>query len=218
MGRSLLSVCVAAGALTAPALANNATPVLHPVDAACVTYEITGSMMNGATTRCHRDHGYEQYEIENLSVGLGGFTQEQNKHTITIGDTIYAIDPATNTGTKTKNPLYDNVVAALENTTPEEMGAAFVAAMGFSPTSTVKTIANNQCTVYNSAQLGAVCLMDNGLMLEQSFMGNTYTATEVTIGSGGDNANYAAYQNVTITEGPDLSNGLQGLMEQLGNQ
>ncbi len=63
-----------------------------------------------------------------------------------------------------------------------------------------------------------MCLTDDGLMLEQSFMGNNQVAVSVSIGDGGDDANYTLYQNVQITDGPDLSNGIQGLMDQLGQQ
>ena len=69
-------------------------------------------------------------------------TQTQNQHTITIGDTIYAIDLQTNTGTKTTNPMYAGLASAMENSTPEEMSATFIASMGFSPTGESKTIAN----------------------------------------------------------------------------
>ena len=49
-------------------------------------------------------------------------------------------------------------------------------------------------------------------------MGNTQTALSVSYGDGGDIANYTLYQDVPITEGPDLSNGIQGLADQFGNQ
>ena len=214
-----VKIIIIALMLAAPsAFADNTTPKLHPVDAACVEYEMTGQMMSGTTTRCHRDYAYEAYEIQNMSVGFGGFTQEQNQHSITVGDTIYAIDLTTNRGTKTVNPMYAGLVDALANSSPEEMSATFMASMGFSPTSQTQMIADTQCTVYNSAQMGQVCMTDNGLMLEQSFMGTTQRAVNVSIGNGGDNANYTLYQNVPITEGPDLSNGLDGLMNQLGQQ
>ncbi len=220
MKHALFSSSLAAllAASLSPVIANDATPKLHPVEAVCITYEMTGQMMNGGSTRCHRDFAYEQYEIQNTTVGFAGMTQSQNQHTITIGDTIYAINLATNTGTQTQNPMYAGLVAALEDKTPEEMSAAFLDAMGFTATTVTKTIADLLCTVYTSMQMGSACLTEDGLMLEQEFMGNVTTATSVSIGDGGDDANYTLYQNVPITEGPDLSNGLGGLMDQLGQQ
>ncbi len=183
-----------------------AQPKLHPIEEACVTYEMSGQMQNGSITRCHREYGYEQYEIQNITIGIAGFTQTQNSHNITIGDTIYAIDLENNSGTKTTNPMYQNMVSAMENNDAEEMSDAFISAMGYSQTGETKTIANHECAVYNSSQAGTLCLTAEGLMLEQTILGNATTATSVSIGDSGDDANYTLYQQVTISEGPDLSN------------
>lgn len=53
-------------------------------------------------------------------------------------------------------------------------------------------------------------------MLEQEFMGTGQIAESVSTGDGGADANYTLYQTVPITQGPDLSNGLQGILDQLG--
>lgn len=208
-------VCLMFGGMS---VADDSTPKLHPIEKACVVYEATGQMMNGEITRCHRDYAYEVYEIQNLQMGFGGFTQTQNQHTITIGDTIYSINLDTMTGTQMVNPMYAGLVSALEDSTPEEMAAAFVAGMGFTPNGQSMTIEGTECDVYSSAQIGTVCMTPDGLMLQQNFMGNVQTATSVSIGDGGDDANYTLYQNVPITQGPDLSNGLEGILDQLGQQ
>lgn len=202
------------------AQANDDTPILHPVEAVCIEYELTGQMQQGTTTRCHRDYAYEQYEIQNVTIGIAGFTQSQNKHNITIGNTIYAIDLGTNTGMKTINPMYDQVANAMQGADPAEMASTFIAAMGFTPTGASKTIADTNCSVYGSAMLGTVCLTEDGLMLEQAIMGNTTIATSVSIGDSGSDDNYTLYQDVPITEGPDLSNisSLQDIMNQVPQQ
>ena len=198
------SASMVALAVAAPAAAADATPRLHPTKAACVEYQLSGQMQNGTTIRCHRDYAYEQYEIQNTTVGFGGMTQTQNQHTITIGEWIYAIDLTTNTGTKTQNPLYANLVSALDNTSPEDMADAFMSAMGMTATSETKTVAGETCTVYSSQMMGTVCMTGGGLMLEQSFMGNSQVATSVSIGNGGDDANYKLHENVPITDGPNI--------------
>lgn len=213
------SFIVAGGALFVLAgnsAADNSTPRLHPVEEVCIVYKSTGPMMSGTTTRCHRDYAYEVYEIQKLKIGFAGMTQSQNQHTITIGDTIYAINLDTMTGTQTANPMYEGLVSSMENSTPEEMSAAFIAGMGFTPNGQSKTIAGTDCNVYTSMQMGTVCLTADGLMLEQEFMGTGQIAESVSIGDGGADANYTLYQTVPITEGPDLSNGLQGILEQMG--
>ena len=212
-----LNVCIVIAliaAFAAQSIADDSTPILHPVEAACIDYEMSGQMQLGTSTRCHRDFAYEQFEIQETSIGFGGFSQTQNMHNITIGNTIYAIDLSTNTGTQTTNPMYDGLIAALQDTDPDDMADAFIAAMGFTATGATKTIADATCNVYSSGMMGTTCLTDNGLLLEQSVMGNTQTAVSVSIGDGGDDANYTLYQTVPITQGPDLSNvpNLQNLM------
>ncbi len=217
-----VGVCVFIVLLSVPsavAIADDSTPILHPVEAACIDYVMSGQMQQGTSTRCHRDFAYEQFEIQETNIGFGGFSQTQNMHNITIGDTIYAIDLSTNTGTQTTNPMYAGLVAALQDTDPADMADNFIAAMGFTATGAAKTIAGATCNVYSSGMMGTMCLMDNGLLLEQSVMGNTQTAVSISIGDGGDDANYTLYQTVPITAGPDLSNmpSLQDLMN-LGQQ
>ncbi|MEO0816258.1 MAG: hypothetical protein AAFX86_03020 [Pseudomonadota bacterium] len=207
------------GLLVLPATADPATPKLHPVEAACIDYEMTGQMMNGTTTRCHRDYGYEIYEIENSTIGFGGFGQSQEMHRVTIGDTIYAIDLTTNSGTETTNPMYAQMVDAIEENGSEDISDAFLSAMGYSATGQTKTIAGVSCTVYASQMIGSACLTDDGLALEQNVMGNVMTAVSVSYEAGED-ANYRRHETATITAGPDLSNGIPGmdLGDLLGNQ
>lgn len=210
----LTSIPLALG--TAAAVADD-NPMLHPVEAVCIEYSLQGQMQNGTTTRCHREYGYEAYEIQNFSVGFGGFTQSQNQHVITIGDTIYSIDLASNTGTQTTNPMYAQMVSAMDGQDPQDMGDEFLAAMGYTLSGTTKTIADTECSVYSSSMMGTACFTEDGLMLEQEMMGNTQVATNVSVGDGGDDANYTLYTQVPISEGPDLSGmtDLQDIMNQM---
>ena len=52
-------------------------------------------------------------------------------------------------------------------------------------------------------------------MLAQNVMGNQVTATAVTYDEG-VSENYRRHESATITQGPDLSNGLGGLTDFLG--
>ena len=209
---SIFSITIASTAFMAACTAGEATPKLHPLEAACLSYEMTGQMQSGTVTRCHRKFGYEQYEIQNITIGVMGMTQTQNQHVITIGDTIYSIDLSTNTGTKTQNPMYESIVSAMEGKSPEEASAEFMTAMGMTATDQTKTIAGETCTVYQSAQMGTTCMTQTGLMLEQLIMGMGQVATAVTVGDGGEDANYTLYETVPITDGPDLSE-LPGLSD-----
>lgn len=196
------------------ALANPDTPMLHPVEAVCIDYEQSGQMQSGTSTRCHRDFGYEQYEISELTIGMSGFSQTQSTFTVTIGDTIYAIDTDANTATQTVNPMYQGLVDAVDQSGSDAVSDAFLSAMGMTPTGQTSTVVGLTCNVYSSSMMGTACLTEDGLMLEQSVMGTQIIATAVTYDQGVAE-NYRRHETATITQGPDLTNGLGGLLDQL---
>ena len=204
--------------LSAPAMgfaaADSSTPVLHPVEEVCISYEQSGQMQSGTSTKCHRDYGYEQYEISELSIGIGAFSQSQSTFTVTIGDTIYAIDTDANTATQTVNPMYEGIANAVANNGSDNVSDAFLSAMGMTATGQSETIAGLACEIYSSNMMGSACFTEDGLMLKQSVMGTEVTATSVTYDQG-DAANYRRHESATITQGPDLSNGLSGILDQL---
>lgn len=210
----LAATALGAALATPAALANPDTPQLHPVEAVCVDYEQSGQMQSGTSTRCHRDYGYEQYEISELTIGMAGFSQTQSTFTVTIGDTIYAIDEDANTATATVNPMYQPIVDAVSQSGSDGVSDAFLNAMGMTPTGQTQTVVGLTCNVYSSNMMGTACLTDDGLMLEQSVMGTQVTATAVTYDEGVAE-NYRRHETATITQGPDLSNGLGGLLDQL---
>jgi len=178
----------------------------HPQENFCVTYEQSG-MLSGTSTECMRKWGTERVEIEDFVVGIGGMTQPQKAHKIYIGDKIYNIDTDAMTGTVTTNPLYQN----LSQTDPVALGEAMMASWGMVDSGEDKDIAGTQCNVMNSPQMGSVCLTDNLVMLEQTFMGTTKTATAVDLTSGGPDSNYSLFEQVELTEGPDVGAILETL-------
>ena len=142
-------------ALTIPAaLANPDTPMLHPVEAVCIDYEQSGQMQSGTSTRCHRDFGYEQYEISEVTIGMAGFSQSQSTFTVTIGDTIYAIDTDSNTATQTVNPMYQGLANAVDQSGSDTVSDAFLNAMGMTPTGQTQTVVGLTCNVYSSSMMG----------------------------------------------------------------
>ena len=206
----------AATSISLSAQADPATPMLHPVEKACITYQLNGQMQSGTVTKCHRDYGYEAFEIQDIQIGMGSFSQSQKSHTITIGDTIYSIDLAANTATQTTNPMYQGLVNSLQNSSPEDMGQAFLSAMNMSPTGQTKTVAGEECSVYSSQMMGTACFTSDWLLVEQDVMGMGQIATSLDRSSGGADANYTLYQTVTVSDGPDLSNLPGGLADILG--
>jgi len=214
MTRAIIALALGSAFAVPTAIANPDTPMLHPVEAVCIDYEQSGQMQSGTSTKCHRDFGYEQYEISELTIGMAGFSQSQSTFTVTIGDTIYAIDVDANTATQTVNPMYQGLADAVDQSGSAAVSDAFLTAMGMTPTGQMKTILGLSCNVYASGMMGTACLTEDGLMLEQSVMGTEVIATAVTYDEG-ISENYRRHETATITQGPDLSNGIAGLLQDL---
>ena len=179
----------------------------HPEKQFCVEYSHEGTL-SGTSKNCSRNWGAESVTIENMKIGIGGFSQEQNSHKITIGDTIYVIDPAKMTGTKTKNPIYKD----LSKTDPIQLGKAMMEQLQMNDTGEDKDIAGISCNVLKSDALGGGgCFTDNMVMLELDMMGAKQVATKVDLNSGGDDADYRLYEKAEITDGPDVG----AIMDQL---
>lgn len=179
---------------------------LHPQKEFCVEYKHEGQL-SGTSKQCMRNWGAEQFTIENLKIGFGGFSQDQKAHKIIIGDTIYNIDADKLTGTKTKNPFYDTI----SKSDPEQLGKTMMDGMGMKDSGENKDIAGVSCNILRSEQFGSACLTDNMVMLEQEVMGVKQIAIKVDLNSGGDDADYRLYEKVKITEGPDVGAILEGL-------
>lgn len=214
MTRKAITLILGASLAVPAGLASPNTPQLHPVEAVCIDYEQSGQMQSGTSTKCHRDYGYEQYEISELTIGMAGFSQSQSTVTVTIGDTVYSIDTTANTATQTVNPMYQGIADAVDQSGPDAISDAFLDAMGMTPTGQTQTVVGLTCNVYASNMMGSACFTDDGLMLQQSVMGTQVTATSVTYDEG-VSENYRRHETATITQGPDLSNGLGGLLDRL---
>ncbi|MDG2002262.1 MAG: hypothetical protein P8J20_02930 [Novosphingobium sp.] len=171
----------------------------HPLEKFCIEYENTG-LMSGKSIHCQRKWGAESYAIEDTKIEVGGMTQQQKSHNITIGDMIYAINPETMTGTKTKNPLFEQ----LAKSNPEELAKSIMASMQLEDTGEDKQVAGESCNVLKSPMGIGGCYTDTMVALEVSAMGLNRVATSVDLDSGGDDANYSLHEQAEITDGPDI--------------
>ncbi len=212
MKKTVLAICVPAlfmascGSGSAAGTGGDPVVKFHPLEQFCVTYE-HGGMMSGTSEMCIRNWGAETYTIENFTISIAGFSQSQNSHKITIGDQIYAIDPATMTGTVTTNPMYEGI----SNADPEAITATVMEGLGMTDSGEDKTVAGYSCNVLTGDMGISGCFTDDMVMLEMDAMGATQTATSVDLDSGGDDANYNLWQQATITDGPDVG----AILEQL---
>ena len=106
MSRFLLPVLVAVAGLCAyPVVGSSCSPgdgtadvaaggrpKLHPLAEWCVDYVLEG-MMQGTWKECGREHGYERFELQNVEIKIGGFSQSDKKRVVYLEDEIYTIKP-----------------------------------------------------------------------------------------------------------------------------
>ena len=194
----ILSASLALCASTA--LAADGPVKMHPVKDYCVKYDLSGSMVSGTSEIYSRDYGRIIVTKDNTKAGFGGFSQTTISHNTTIGPDIYNINPATMTGSKAKNPVYDSV----KNVDQKDLANSTLTALGYTDTGTDKTIAGTMCNVY-SGQLGTACFTPTGVALETNVMGTSMVANYYQEGCRGDDADFTLYKRAKITDAPDMS-------------
>lgn len=174
----------------------------------CVEYKMTGQMIQGTTKTCARDYGKESFTITKSTIGFGTFTRSEHKHSITINQKIYNIDPVNMTGTVTNNPMAESIKSG----DAESMAQQMIESMNYQDTGEVKTIIGIKCRVYKSNMAGTACFTDTAVMLEQEILGmGGQIATYYSDKESGDEDNYSLYKNVKIVEAPDIDKFMQNL-------
>ena len=197
--RTLLPLLLALGL---PAMAEELK--ILPDENVCIEYISTG-MMSGTSLQCFTNYGNESYSIEDTVIEIAGIKQETKTVTITKGADIYAVDMETMTATKTKNPVYDQIMANAGDD-PQAFGKQFMASMGFNETTEKMDIANTTCTVYVGG-FGKMCNTEEGYNLFSSVMGQDKTATRVAIGEAPPDDLLNLLDKVEIVEGPAMPEG-----------
>ncbi len=91
--------------------------------------------------------------------------------------------------------------------------AEYARSMGMTPTGVTEEHLGLTCSVYRSPSIGDMCMTDDGIMLRTKMPQMTMTATEVRRDEG-DAVIYVLPGQVTVTEGPDLSQGIRGMIKQ----
>ena len=91
--------------------------------------------------------------------------------------------------------------------------ADYAKAIGMSPNGKTEEHLGLPCNVYSNPQIGDMCMTEDGITLRTKMPNMTMTATEVRRDAG-DTAIYDLPKQLKIQEGPDLSQGIQGLMKQ----
>lgn len=188
------------------------TPKLHPLEKLCVTYELSGEMMEGQHEQCHRQWAYESYRLERTKIKVPGFNHTQSRTVVTIGPDIYSIDREAGTGTKMQNPVYDEMVKASRDN-PEGLVSTYAEAMNMQATGETEEILGRYCKVYANPEMGEACMTDDGILLRMRMPQMAMTAVKVAENAG-DSAIYDLPGKVRVTAGPALPQNMQEMMKQ----
>lgn len=195
----------AAGLFGQVAAAKAADVRFYPIEAFTIVYAHQG-MQSGTTTVHTRDYGRLRAEWRELTMSFAGIVQQQKERVVIDGPSVTTIDLKTNTATRIKNPMYDNILAGMERYGGDgvETGKAFMRGMGGVETGESKTIAGEVCAVWQIPQLSQThCITEDGLALEiaSAMMGMqmSQVATEVRRGDGGADEAFSL-EGVTVNE------------------
>ncbi|MBT3878961.1 MAG: hypothetical protein HON76_18455 [Candidatus Scalindua sp.] len=184
------------------------SPKRYPkVKSGIIKYKISG--MNEGTEVVYFDNwGGDEAKYTNTTMSMMGITKKTNSLTIITdsGQWIYNIDLDKKTGTKMKNPMYDQFAGKsekeLENFAEEMLGA-----MGAKKTGT-EEVAGKICDVWESQMVKTKTCVWNGITLKAEAglgkMSVNTVATEVIDGASIPKDKFEVPSNVTLQE-VDLS-------------
>lgn len=192
---------------------------LHPIEKYTISYEFEG-MQSGTSTQYNRNWGHLRAEIQDTTTSMRGVTIANKQRMIVKDAEIIMIDLKTNTATKTRNPMYDRLIASLgeRELTGEELGEEMLRAMGGSPTGESGSFAGESCNWWQVAQVGQkLCITNDALTLRMEMnlggMRMIQTATSVKRDDGGPDDAFD-YASIPVQDAPAMPD----LSEMLGNR
>ena len=197
----------------AAASSDAGSPKRYPkVKSAIIKYKVSG--MNEGTEVVYFDNwGRQEAKYTNTTMNMMGMTNKTNTLTIMTdsGKWIYSIDLDKNTGTKTKNPMYDDFAGKSEKEL-EKFAENMLGVLGAKKTGTEK-VAGKTCDVWESQMANTKTCVWNGITLKTETglgqMSINMVATEVKEGVSIPKDKFEVPSNVKIRE-VDLSKMLGG--------
>lgn len=133
----------------------------YGMEKACIEYTITGTMQSGTETLYFDQWGAREAKYTTMAVKVAGFSQETKSATFTEGDWIYSVNLATNTGTKTRNNLFDG----MSENEKKEMGLEMMKKMGGKKIGQEKVLGKT-CDVWEIPSAGSKTWLWNWIPLK----------------------------------------------------
>lgn len=215
---ALLAGCAGVAALAAaaaPAAAQDGDVRFFGHETFTIVSQATGSE-SGSITEHVRDWGRTRVEIRDTTLSMMGVSQSNRQRVIYDGDQIITVDLDTGATTVAANPMYANLVAAMDGADGVETGFAMLSAMGGSPTGETAAYAEQSCDVWSVPQMmSTVCVTAEGLTLAVDStvgpMSSQREAVEVRLGDGGPDEAFA-YDAGAATTMPSI----EDIMSRMG--
>jgi hypothetical protein len=164
---------------------------------------------SGTYTEHVRDWGRNRAEIKDTTTRVGGFSSRVHARSVFSGADIATVDLETGAVTTTTNPMYTQVVEAMDGRDGVEIGREMLVRMGGRATGEHGNFAGQDCEYWEVQQLGSrSCVTPWGATLHQTttFAGVTMarTVTEVRLGDGGPDEAFQ-YDAARATAAPSLA-------------
>ena len=194
-----------------------AFPRRYLIESGIVEYEMTG--IRKGTETIYFDHwGWREATYTNSELSIAGVSRKENKFTIMDGEWIYNIDLERRTGTRTRNPMLEQFIAAAKKKGESltEVGEEMMRGMG-GEKSGADTVAGQPCDVWVLKQMGSKSCVWNGVTLRtEATMGGmqiTSRATRFQANAAIPADKFSIPGDVKISEGPDVKRLLENIRE-----
>lgn len=177
-----------------------------------IVYEQSG-METGEITEHVRDFGRNRVEITKTVTTVIGIRTEKDQRVIHEGAQVTTVDNQTGSVTTMTNPLYEQVVSAMNGRSGSEFGKEMMRSMGGRATSGTGQFAGQSCSYWEVPSIQArLCVTDFGatLHLASTLAGLSLErkAISVRMGDGGPDSAFA-YDASSVQQTPNLDSILQ---------
>lgn len=179
-----------------------------------IEYKISGQQ-TGTETLYFSDYGNKEAKYTNTTLRLSGISVDTNQMTLLDGADIITVNFDTNTGTRIKNPIYDDLQEAAKQSNSDltDIGKEMLKNSGGVYVGT-DTVAGQECEVWEVKDLNTTTCVWDGIALrtESDIAGVKLLYEAISVSSDVDESKFELPDGVNIVDGPNLDD-LKGFGE-----
>ncbi|MCA9731323.1 hypothetical protein KC799_04290 [candidate division KSB1 bacterium] len=136
----------------------------YKVKSGIIEYKVTG-MQKGTETLYFDNWGMLEAKYTQTELSIMGMKQQTNTMTLLDGEWTYTVDFKSNTGTKMKTPLFEELSKNAENQDLTDVGKKMMQDMGGKKTG-MEEVAGKMCEVWEIQSMQAKTWVWNGVTLK----------------------------------------------------